>query len=365
MKILYDHQIFSSQKFGGISRYFYELIKRIGSENSDISSYYSINQYTNSDINFKSKFFFENIKFKGKIRLLNIINEVITKNVIKKKEFDIYHPTYYKPFFLDSLRGKPYIVTVHDMIHEKFKNEFSEDDDSIINKKTVIINASKIIAISNNTKNDLISILGIDEKKIEVIYHGNSMESKKYTKLNSSFPENYFLFVGQRFNKYKNFKIFVKVMSKILKENSKFTLICAGGGKFTDTEISMFKELNIEKRVCNYNIQDELLGQLYSNAIAFIFPSYYEGFGIPILEAFACRCPLICSDTSCFPEIAQDAALYFDPYSEQAIYNTVKTIIDNQDLREILIQRGAKRLKYFSWEKTAKETLQVYKEILK
>ena len=113
-----------------------------------------------------------------------------------------------------------------------------------------------------------------------------------------------------------------------------------------------------------YNLNNESMSFFYKNALAFVYPSLYEGFGIPNLEAFACECPVICSNTSSLPEIASNAAYYFDPYDEFSIKNEILKIIDNEERKKNLIIKGKERLKFFSWKKTSQQTLKVYRKIL-
>ena len=182
--------------------------------------------------------------------------------------------------------------------------------------------------------------------------------------LDDTVPKKYILFVGSR-SGYKNFDTFIKSVSLLLKEHSDLSVVCIGGGKFSNQEISLLEKLNIKNKVFQFNLEDNVLAKFYSNALMFVFPSLYEGFGIPILEAFACRCPLVCSDTSSLPEIAEDGAKYFDPYQEESIYNAMKTVLFDNVRKELLVKNGTERLKYFSWEETAKQTKKVYESIIK
>ena len=125
----------------------------------------------------------------------------------------------------------------------------------------------------------------------------------------------------------------------------------------------MLKNLNVDKKVTQINLSDDTLSILYQNAQLFIFPSIYEGFGIPILESFSCGCPVACSNTSSFPEIAQDAAAYFDPMDEASIYNCINDLLFNYEYKEKLVDKAYRRLEEFSWEKTATKTLKIYKEL--
>ncbi|MDA8871748.1 glycosyltransferase family 4 protein, partial [Flavobacteriaceae bacterium] len=230
------------------------------------------------------------------------------------------------------------------------------------NKKLLATKASRIIAISESTRQDLIEIFNINPSKIEVIYLANSLQLDKNAENKIKLPKKYILYVGSR-GGYKNFMNFLSSVTKILNSENNLHLVCAGGGKFDDQENTYISKNNLENKLLQFNIDDKTLSYFYSNAKAFIFPSLYEGFGIPVLEAFACGCPLICSNTSSLPEIASDAAVYFDPSDEKSIHIAVLDVLKDHELRTSMIKKGYKRLEYFSWEKTAQKTKNLYKRI--
>lgn len=367
MKILYDHQIFSLQNIGGISRYYFELINALNSNtNCDLTLplLFSNNELISNNDNFKHKTFVKKINFEQKIRLIYSINSHCSRRSIQKGNYDLFHPTYYDTYFLNYIDSKPFVLTVYDMIHEKFKESFSPNDKIAHNKMILIKKASKIIAISENTKRDIIDLFDIDEGKIDVIYLGNSMRRYNASKLNINLPQKYILFVGLR-GGYKNFNRFINSVSKVLYKDINLSIVCVGGGTFNDNEIHMFEKIGIKNRVLQFNQNDEMLAKIYNEALLFIFPSLYEGFGIPILEAFACKCPIVCSNTSSLPEIAQDGAEYFNPYSKNSIYNAINNVLENKEIRNNLVANGTEILKHFSWEKTAIKTKEVYESVLK
>lgn len=367
MKILYDHQIFQVQKYGGISRYYYELIRelnKMGEVNISTSLMFSNNKYISDKILVKHFKYSSNKYFRGKMRSIMLFNRLISIKKIKTGDFDIFHPTYYDPYFLNYIGNKPFVLTVYDMIHEKLKELFSPNEQITKYKKILLEKASKIIAISKNTKRDIIELFDVDESKIEVIYLGNSMEINNESKLNIIIPKKYILFVGSRVG-YKNFDRFINSVSKLLYEDNNLSIICAGGGIFNDKEILKFEKIGIINRVFQVNLNDNKLVQFYKKALLFVFPSLYEGFGIPILEAFACECPLVCSNTGSLPEIADDGAEYFDPHSEESIYRAIKKVSDNKEFKDRLVTNGIKILKHYSWKKTALKTKNVYASVIK
>lgn len=367
MKVLYDYQIFTSQIYGGISRYFYELLQNFKSDDEieyKLSLKYSNNYYLKKLDNLPYKRFFERHSFKGKYRLLNILNRKISQKYISKWDYDIFHPTYYDPYFLDFLNGRPFVLTIFDMIHEIYPEIFSFKDKIPEWKKTLAQKAIKIIAISENTKRDIIKILGMDEGKIEVIYLGNSLKiNKDINTINIKIPKKYILFVGSR-KGYKNFELFIDAVSPLINEDNELNIVCAGGGDFNKVEIEKFISLKIRDKLFYYSGNDSTLAYLYQKAVAFVFPSLYEGFGIPVLESFACGCPVICSKTSSLPEVAGDAAIYFDPTDKLSMLNSIQKVIYNNELKKQLIKKGIERVKEFSWDKTAKKTKKLYEDIL-
>jgi len=292
-----------------------------------------------------------------------LMNRKYSMQKIKEGDFDIFHPTYYDAYFYNQLTSKPFVLTIYDMIHEKFSGiYFKPDHPVIINKKYLATKASKIIAISENTKNDIIKIYNIDEKNIHVVHLANSL---KYDSINSNeLREKYILFIGER-QAYKNFKFFVKSIAPLLFEQRDLKLLCCGSVNFNTEEKQLISELKLEGRVLHKVINnDTSLAFLYHNALAFIFPSLYEGFGIPILEAFSCGCPVVISNTGSFTEIGGDAAQYFDPRSESSILQVISEVLNDDCKRSNMKQRGFKQLEKFSWEKTAQLTKEIYKEVL-
>ena len=323
----------------------------------------SNNQYISDKSLLKFINFLPNFDFLGKNRLFIFINQLNMINSLEYSNYDIFHPTYYDTYFLKYIADKPFVVTVHDMIHEKFKELFKSNDNTSEQKKILINKAKRVIAISENTKKDIVKILGVDESKIEVIYHGNSLKYENHSSARFNIQDNYLLYVGTR-GKYKNFYNFIKSVTPLIKNNREIYVYCVGGRSFNNLEIAQFEHLGIINNIQHYDLDDKKLAYFYKNAMAFVYPSLYEGFGMPILEAFSCGCPLICSDQSCFPEIAGDAAVYFDPYSECSIKTSISKIIENPSLRKKMIDKGFNQLKKYSWNKAATQTENLYRSIL-
>ncbi|MDR2057876.1 MAG: glycosyltransferase family 4 protein [Dysgonamonadaceae bacterium] len=356
MKVLYDNQIFSMQQFGGISRYFYELIRILKNDiHYSLPIVFSNNHYLqNLDIT-TFRTFFPNHKFKGRTTIIQLFNYLLQRKFFNS-DYDIFHPTYYNPYFLKYIKKKPFVLTIHDLTYEKFPVKLLQNDWTIRGKKILVEKAGQIIAVSENTKKDIVDMLHIEPDKVRVIYHGCSLKPCYEKRMN--LPDRFLLFVGER-GGYKNFENLAKAFSSLLQVDNELKLVVTGR-PFSPDEQFFFKSLRIEKNVIHYFTDNESLAELYSSALAFVYPSVYEGFGIPILEAFTCGCPVILSRSSCFPEIAGNAGVYFDPFNVDSIIESIKSVMFHHSFRNELIEKGKERSKYFSWEKTAKETLKLY-----
>ncbi|MDE6860117.1 MAG: glycosyltransferase family 4 protein [Duncaniella sp.] len=360
MKILYDHQIFGLQKFGGISRYFVELMSNLP---EDIAFKNSLAISNNVYLKDADQRFAKGMSlpdFRGKYRIAKLINQQLSEFNIKNKKFDIFHPTYYDPYFLKALK-KPYVITVHDMIHEKFSDMFRPDDPTREYKKKTVLNANKIIAISNHTKYDLLELYDIPENKIEVIHLGHSVNLATAESL-EGLPEKYFLFVGQR-KGYKNFVNFLKAFASFNKRYPEIKLVCTGK-MFDEEEMTLIRSLGLNNEVSCHFVSDGQLAYLYQHALCFVYPSLYEGFGIPILEAFAAQCPIALSDTSCFPEIAQEGGIYFNPYEIDSMIEAFNKVVSDDLFRKEKIALGKNVLSQYSWQKMAQEIAEIYRTVV-
>jgi glycosyltransferase involved in cell wall biosynthesis len=362
MKVMFDHQIFSSQKTGGISRYFYNLIQYIQSFPNgiecEIPVKYSENVYLkNGNKSPDSPPLFLKKDFKGKKYLLERINRFYTVQRIKENDFNLFFPTYYNTYFLNYLK-KPYVLTVHDMTHELFPEVFKKHNDfTLLYKKKAIENASHLIAISENTKKDLLELYNIPEEKISVIHHG--IEPTYTSQIVPDLPKRYFLFVGER-GGYKNFDSVIKALASI--ENKDICLMCTNK-EFSKEEIKLLQQFNLFDRVKSLSLSDSQLNYLYKNAIALIYPSFYEGFGYPLLEAMRAECLVLSSNSSCLPEIGGDAAHYFAPHDIEELISKLELLLNmSKDEKTLWVEKGLSNLRRFSLEKSMKKTISILTE---
>ncbi|MEW6709441.1 MAG: glycosyltransferase family 1 protein [Candidatus Riflebacteria bacterium] len=362
MKILFDFQIFCLQKFGGISRYYCELFQKISELNHQVKIFspFHINDYL-TEYGINSSSLFKSRVSGKKIFFLRKLNELLTNFFLINHQPEIIHETYFKesPYLFS---GSKSITTVYDMIFELFYDQNLKDIESR-KKKATVERVQKIICISESTRNDLVKVYGISKEKTEVVYLATSMK-KSECSITDALRKPYILFVGNRQN-YKNFSLFFEAFSNSEKTNRSFDLVCCGGGDFSREELLMFQKCKTLEKVLYFPGTEENLARLYSNARAFVFPSRYEGFGIPILEAMSCECPVICSNTSSFPEVAGKAAEFFDPTSQDDIRFKLEQILFDDTKISQLRMAGTEQNAKFSWDLCAKQTLDIYSTLLR
>ena len=364
MKILFDHQIFSMQKYGGISRYFANLhfgLNQLADVESNIPVLYSENEYIKPNAVLKNSGLGSKL-FSGHANRTYRWNQRFSRLNLKLKQYDLIHPTFYDPYFTEA-SNKKFVLTVHDMIHELHTDLFKHNPHEIIaRKKYLIARAAAVIAISEHTKQDIIKLYPEWEKKITVVHHGYHLTPKSVNS-SLSLPQHYILYVGDRWH-YKNFPLLVNAIGSLLKCNPGLQLLCAGGGSFNAEELALFNNLDIAPQCRQMSVTDDGLMQLYQQAQLFVFPSLQEGFGLPVLEAFANNCPVVCSNTTSLPEVAGKAAVYFDPLSMAGIKQAVEQVLANKTLQQELKHQGQQQLALFTFDKCVQNTLKVYQSVL-
>lgn len=294
---------------------------------------------------------------------------VYMPKILERYNLDVVHETAQTgPFFRKSKFKK--IVTIHDLVpliyprahsylvhmHHKF------------GLPVMLRNVDKIIAVSKNTKKDIEKIFKIPSSKIKIIYEAPNIEFSSPTSQSKIINikdryglKDYFFVVGS-IEPRKNLERIIKAFNELYKtKNIQLVIATKKGWKNK-------KILRLVKRskgvIVVYNISNEELRALYSGAKATIFVSLYEGFGLPILESMACGCPVITSNVSSMPEVANNAAILVNPLKDEKIVDAMENILDKRIAKKLIIA-GFKNIKRFSWKKAAKETLKVYKEVLK
>ena len=293
---------------------------------------------------------------------------------LRKAKIDVYHgPNYVLPF----LSRTGMVLTIYDMISFASSEWYKPISRFRVQRlmKLSAKKANKIIAGSENTKQDIIKILKLPCDKIKVIYIGIDdiyrpiADKYKLDNIKNKYKidSKFILHVGS-LQARKNIPRLIEAYSKLPMELlAKYQLVIAGKRSWKVEEIlAKVKQLGLnDKVVFTGFVDDNDLPLLMNAANLLVFPSLYEGFGIPPLEAMACGTPVVASNTSSIPEVVGDAALLFDPYNIKEMTKAINRALTDVKLRNKLRKRGFERIKQFSWEKAARETLQVYKEVYK
>lgn len=385
MKVLYDSQAFDMQTHGGVSRCFAELYSHMPKDVDAQIAVVETNNVYLQNLGFKkpgdtyqtfmngSRSKWRRMKYKlhynsmyGRYRQwdrmpnLNLLEQ---ERLLREQDYDVFHPTFFGDANLALIGEKPFVVTVHDMIPEIYTKYYQTNDPQILQKKAIIPEATHLVAVSEQTKKDLMRIMNIPEQKITVVYHGAD-ESPYIPSADSPYDFEYILYVGER-HFYKNFIFFCRDCMPILKRHKNLKVICTGV-PFTWEENYFIAVFGMEDRFIQTFVQsDQEFMDLYHHAVAFVYPSEYEGFGIPILEAYKADCPVMLNHRSCFPEIAGDAAVYFnlDAYESdfEEQFETLYHLDGNE--REALLVKQRERLKRYSWTKSAQQLADVYRKL--
>lgn len=366
MRIAFDYQIFCMQYYGGISRYFVRLAEQLIARKQDVGIFAPlyINKYAKALPYGVVYGRVVNRYLPRSRRAMLHLNRILSRRAIQKWRPQVVHETYYSRW--DSApKSCPTVITIHDMIHELFRDDFSTRDKTAMLKKIAIDRATHVICVSENTRRDLMNLFGTNEEKLSVVHHGFDLFASDFmANKNIATPTKpYLLYVGNR-GGYKNFSGFVRAVASSSRLKNNFDILAFGGGRFNPSEITLLSELGFQSnQVKQLGGDDAMLGQLYDQAAAFVFPSLYEGFGMPLLEAMAHRCPVVSSNTSSMPEVIGEAGEFFDPKSIDEMAVAIENVVYSSSRTQKLIELGRKRLNLFSWENCVDRTLTIYRSL--
>lgn len=362
MKIAFDHTIFLMQPYGGISRYFLELHKKVQlTYNSKIFTPIYLNNYIHHEKNIHKFLKIKKIPKYGS-KFLNQSNFFLNELYFNLWKPDIIHKTYFNNHEY-KLRKAKKIINVWDLNHEIYHYMYNKPS-NWRPKKNSLINIDHIICSSKKTQNDLINFYDVDLRKTSVIYQGTPKINILNPNKNLDIDYKFLLYVGSR-KKYKNFKIILKALALNKNFLDEFTLICFGYEKFSSDEIDLMNKLNINKeKIKLFSGNDQILVRLYKNAEALIFPSLNEGFGFPPLEAMQYGCPIISSNNLAIQEAIGDCGFYFDPTDERSLANSLETLMNSKQEKDRKKKDGFERSNFFNWNRTSEDIIKVYKKVL-
>lgn len=363
MRVAFDHHIFAIQRYGGVSRYFVELASRlptdIVSEVAVVAPLH-INQYLSQERGqrvARGRYF--PFTFRGHIRVVSLLNKLAAPLAWRGLRPDIVHETFFSEQPIG--HGRKRVLTVYDMIHELFPAEFANTAPMTAAKRVAVARADHVICISESTRQDLTRLFGVDPARTSVVHLGHSMivDDAALAEAQGSVRKQVILYVGHR-SGYKNFRRFAQAYASSALLKKEFEIVAFGGPPFSAQEIAELEQLGIRDRVRHQSGTDDELAACYKTAAVFVYPSLYEGFGIPPLEAMSWGCPVACSTGGSLPEVVGDAGIYFDPQSVEEIRSVMERVVTGQSLQAELRARGYSRIKNFSWDRCAAETASVY-----
>jgi glycosyltransferase involved in cell wall biosynthesis len=369
MRIAYDHQIFSSQFYGGISRYFYNLANTLSlSGQLDLAVIAPL--YHNAYLKSTLPSYVKGspiLSIPKAQRFSQGISALLAPRSMRVFKPDIVHETYYQHGSYVPRKARC-VVTIHDMIHEKYPSMVPNAHKERQAKKAAIERADFIICVSENTRRDLLRLFDIPASKTATVHHGYDVVGSQFDGVRPAHhrpaAKPYLLYVGARW-RYKNFDHLLQAYADSSWIRHEFNLVCFGGGSFDVDEVQRMSSLGLTpEQVIQVNGNDQALVKAYEAAAAFVYPSLYEGFGMPILEAMSLNCPVICSNTSSIPEVGGDASEYFDPKDPADMAAAMERVLSSTDRRDQLIARGRQQCQQFSWKKCAQETFDVYRQVL-
>jgi glycosyltransferase involved in cell wall biosynthesis len=363
LRILYDHQAFSLQNTGGVSRYYYELVKHLSLMDSCrpemvVGVHWNAFDFVNlpgvwvwgahalSWVPRKARY---------------VLNELLSTAVLPCcGEFDVYHPTHYRR--VRAARWKKLVVTHLDCAYERYSGLFNRVEMIKRLRARQFQASDAIICISESTRRDLHEFYDVPENKTFVVHPGVTQLRRHlngHGQLTCDRP--FVLYVGSRAS-YKNFPALLKAFAAAgLKKE--FDTLAVGGGEASDTERDFLRDLGLVGCVRFVpGASDALLAELYAQARLLVYPSLYEGFGFPPLEAMSLGCPALVARTSCLPEICRNAAFYFEVDSQESFVCSLRMACLDETQRATKIKEGKELVMSYTWDKCAANVLKIYSQ---
>jgi glycosyltransferase involved in cell wall biosynthesis len=367
MRVLYDHQVFSLQDAGGASRYHFELIRNLQvmdeiaievllGLNGSVMPLRSLQRASTRVLGRRTTM------KPGLPRYA--INELLSAVAAPLRgRVDIYHPTLYRA--LPWVRRRGVVVTHHDCTHERFPHLFPNADSIMNAKRKLFAQADAILCVSASSQRDLLHFYDVPEDKTHVVHHGFAPlrlidSGGAQGGVETSGP--YLLYVGSRAS-YKNFGLLLKAFSRSGLAGS-YRLLAVGGGAFTAPEQEQIASLGLTGSITLIpKADDATLARAYRDAVLFVYPSMYEGFGFPPLEAMSLGCPVLVNRTSSLPEICGEAAFYFDSSDPEELARRLQSIVEDKPGVDGKRKLGERQVKLYDWSRCAHGTMAVYRQV--
>jgi glycosyltransferase involved in cell wall biosynthesis len=350
----------------GIGTYIRNLLVHIAKKDTQ-NSYILFYPPYHKPFNLPGQNFSKVIEQAGKYSLRELIHLPFQ---MQRYKLDLFHAPHYT---LPPLRPCRAIVTIHDLIHLRFPQYLPSSGAYYYVKLMLFLaarTAEKIITVSQSSKKDIVDILKVSPDKVEVIYNGLGSDFKPVKKTTETqqvldkfgITRPYILYVGS-FRTHKNLKTLLEAYALLkTQQGFEYQMVLVGDGGKSKTELQRLIMTRgwQNKVIITEFIPSDTLSIFYSSADVFVFPSLYEGFGLPPLEAMACGAPVIVSNRSSLPEIVGKAGVLVDPESPQQMAESMRNVLSDKNLQATLTKRGLEQAQRFSWEKAAQKTLEVY-----
>lgn len=365
MKVGFDEQVFLAQRHGGISRYVVNLVQSLKADRSlgvepVLGWRFGPNAHAR-EAGLASTLPVLDPLCEGPAAAIGMGGYYLANTFARRsaRHADVLHYTYTHPrFFAPRFRGLR-VCTVYDMIPELYPDSFPERDPHVA-KQRYVQGCDVVLCISESTRRDLIRIFGDPGVPMPVTYLGVEPSFSPDAARPAGLPERYLLFVGRR-GGYKDFDVLTEAFAGLPDDG---TVLAVVGSPLTDDELARLAALGIGSRVRRFGADDSQLPGFYAGALAFVFPSRHEGFGLPTLEAMASATPAVLADSSSHPEVGGDVARYFSPGDPEGLSKVLAELLDDAALRADLGRRGVARAAQFTWAATAANTAAAYRAAL-
>jgi glycosyltransferase involved in cell wall biosynthesis len=365
VRIAVDHQVTSLQDAGGMSRYHYELARHLGGRvgvsvelllggQSSVLPFAELRGEGVRVANWKSRL--------GPGYPRYAMNALWTAAFAPARgRYDVYHASYQR--WEPAIRHRALVATQHDATQERFPHLFPNAAAIRARKRRLYERADLILCVSESARRDLMEIYRVEETRTRVVHHGVTPVAEAAGGLDDGDGRPYLLYVGSR-SAYKNFLALLRAVAGTAAAGET-RLVAAGGGAWSDAERALIAEYRLASRVRVLpRVDDAKLAQLYRGAALFVYPSLYEGFGLPPLEAMSAGCPVLVSRTSSLPEICGDAAHYFDPETKESLVGELERLLGDTALRHSKIDAGRAWAGRYTWEAAAAGTFAAYRDAL-
>jgi glycosyltransferase involved in cell wall biosynthesis len=358
---LFTGDAFRMQDRGGITRYFTEVIPRLERPAEIVAGLHRSAEM--AALGPRARHTLRIPGFPGSARLAAPWNALLDRAVLGGRRGVILHPTYYRdPRGLP--RSEPLVLTVYDMTHERFpgiaRRRWWGRRDPAFHKAALCARADRIVCISQATRRDVVELLGIPQEKTRVVLLAGRDWAAIPSVAVAGLDRPFLLWVGER-HSYKNFLRTLEAWVSC-REAAATMLLCVGGGPFRPDEVARLAALGVTARVRQTHCPDSQLRWAYEHAAGLLYTSLWEGFGLPVLEAFGLGCPVVASNLSALPEVGGDEAIYVEPQSLESIREGIRSCLAGERTAARVAARRAQAAR-FSWDACAAGLEAVYGEL--